>query len=83
MQGKSKPDVKNTMQLHSQAKVKFYEEYLTRYLRILYKSSFIKNINIYDIFCGAGIYDDGKAGSPVVAYHAIKEVFYERLHSPA
>lgn len=77
MQGKSKPDVKNTMQLHSQAKVKFYEEYLTRYLRILYKSSFIKNINIYDIFCGAGIYDDGKAGSPVVAYHAIKEVFYE------
>ena len=77
MQNRSKLDVKNTMQLHSQAKVKFYEEYLTRYLRILYKSSYIKRINIYDIFCGAGIYDDGKEGSPVVAYKAIKEVFYE------
>lgn len=77
MQQKSKPDVKNTMQLHSQAKVKFYEEYLTRYLRILYKSEYIKRINIFDIFCGAGIYDDGRAGSPVVAYNAIKEVFYE------
>lgn len=77
MQHKSKPDVKNTMQLHSQAKVKFYEEYLTRYLRILYKSSYIKRINIYDIFCGAGVYDDGKEGSPIVAYKAIKEVFYE------
>ena len=77
MQNRSKPDVKNTMQLHSQAKVKFYEEYLTRYLRILYKSSYIKRINIYDIFCGAGVYDDGKEGSPIVAYKAIKEVFYE------
>ncbi len=77
MQHRCKPDVKNTMQLHSQAKVKFYEEYLTRYLRILYKSPYIKNINIYDIFCGAGIYDDGKEGSPIVAYKAIKEVFYE------
>ena len=74
---RQKPNVKNTMQIHSQAKVRFYQEYLTRYLRILYKSEYIQKINIFDVFCGAGIYEDGKAGSAVVAYNSIKEVFYE------
>ena len=74
---KKKIDVKNTMQIHSLAKVDFYAKYLNRYLRILYLSEYIKHINIYDIFCGMGIYEDGHKGSPIVAYEAIKKVFDE------
>jgi len=69
-----KNDVKNTLQIHSQAKVEFYEKYLSRYLRILCLSKFIKQINIYDVFCGKGIYDDGGKGSPVVAFDVIKQL---------
>jgi len=68
-----KLNVKNTLQIHSQAKVKFYAEYLNRYLRILYLSEHIKQINIYDVFCGIGIYEDGGKGSPVVAFDSIKK----------
>ena len=72
-----KIDVKTTMQIHSLAKVEFYEKYINRYLRILYSLEYIKHINIYDIFCGMGIYKDGHKGSPIVAYDAIKKVFDE------
>lgn len=46
----SNHNVKNTLQIHSQAKVDFYKTYLERYLAILCKSPYIKNINIYDVF---------------------------------
>jgi len=72
-----KNNVKNTLQIHSQAKLEFYAKYLTRYLRILCFSKHIKRINIYDVFCGAGIYDDGGKGSPIVAFDAIKELISE------
>jgi three-Cys-motif partner protein len=68
-----KQNVKNTLQIHSQAKVEFYAEYLNRYLRILYSSEHIRQINIYDVFCGMGIYEDGGKGSPIVAFDAIKK----------
>ena len=70
-----KNDVKNTMQIHSQAKVEFYKKYLERYLVILCAAPNIKYINIYDVFCGMGIYDDGGKGSPIVAYETISELY--------
>lgn len=73
----TKPDVKEVMQPHSQAKVEFYGNYLSRYLRILYKSQFISRINIFDVFCGMGIYPDGGKGSPIVAFDIIQKVFEE------
>jgi three-Cys-motif partner protein len=69
---KKKIDVKNTLQIHSQAKVEFYTAYLKRYLRILCLAQPINQINIYDVFCGIGIYDDGGKGSPIAAFDAIK-----------
>ncbi|MDR0436842.1 MAG: three-Cys-motif partner protein TcmP [Bacteroidales bacterium] len=69
-----KSNVKNTLQIHSQAKLEFYAKYLNRCLRILSLSKPIKQINIYDVFCGAGIYEDGGKGSPIVAFEAIKEL---------
>jgi three-Cys-motif partner protein len=76
-QTKPKANVKEVMQLHSQAKVEFYGKYLQRYLRILYRPEYISQINIFDVFCGMGIYKDGGKGSPIVAYDIIKDVFYE------
>lgn len=75
MTAAEKNDVKNTMQIHSQAKVEFYKKYLERYLVILCAAPSIKHINIYDVFCGMGIYDDGKKGSPIVAYETISELY--------
>lgn len=73
-----KADVKNTMQIHSRAKVEFYKTYLERYVSILCQSQYIRHIRIYDVFCGMGIYEDGGKGSPVVAYDTIKGIYDAR-----
>lgn len=70
-----KTDVKNTMLIHSKAKVDFYKTYLERYVSILCQSKYIHHIRIYDVFCGMGIYKDGGKGSPVVAYDTIKSIY--------
>lgn len=70
-----KQNVKNTMQIHSKAKVDFYKTYLERYVAILCQSQYIRHIRIYDVFCGMGIYEDGGKGSPVVAYDTIKSIY--------
>ncbi len=69
MAGKKKSQ--NTMLAHSRAKVEFYEKYLERYLPILSLSKYISTINIYDVFCGRGVYENGGEGSPVRALRAI------------
>jgi three-Cys-motif partner protein len=71
---KKNENPKTVMLAHSEAKVKFFESYLKRYLRILYLSQFIEEINIFDVFCGTGIYENDKKGSPIVAFDAIKNL---------
>ena len=66
-----KKSSQNTMLAHSRAKVEFYEKYLERYLPILSLSKYISTINIYDVFCGRGVYENGGEGSPVRALKAI------------
>lgn len=66
-----KKNSQNTMLAHSRAKVEFYEKYLERYLPILSLSKYISTINIYDVFCGKGVYENGGEGSPVRALKAI------------
>jgi three-Cys-motif partner protein len=61
------------MLIHSEAKVEFFKTYLERYLRILNLAQSINEINIFDVFCGTGIYDNGKKGSPIVAFEAVKQ----------
>ncbi len=70
----SRKETKNNVKRHSEAKLKFYIHYLERYLPILSKSEYIKKINIYDMFCGQAIYDDGKESSAVRAFNKIKQV---------
>lgn len=69
----SKKNSQNMMLAHSRAKVEFYEKYLERYLPILSLSRYISTINIYDVFCGRGVYENGGEGSPVRALKAIVE----------
>jgi three-Cys-motif partner protein len=69
---------KNTIQPHTEAKLKFYIHYLERYLPILCKTRYVDKINIYDMFCGQSIYDDGKESGAVRAFNKIKEV--KKIH---
>ena len=57
---------------HSKAKVDLLEQYLTRYFRIIGNLKYINTINIYDLFCGQGIYDNNEYGSPI----AIIDAYY-------
>lgn len=74
-------DAKKIMLAHSEAKVQFFKTYLERYLRILYLAPNIEEINIFDVFCGTGIYDNEKKGSPIVAFDSIKHLREEHGYS--
>lgn len=60
---------------HSEAKVKLYSRYLSIYLNVLSRT-FVKNIYLFDLFCGEGIYEDGGEGSPIAALETIKRHYY-------
>lgn len=79
---KTKTDAKKTMLPHSKAKLEYYHAYLKRYLPILRLAKFTKRINIFDVFCGTGIYEDGTKGSPVLAFEAIKDSHYIHQNKP-
>ncbi|MEO5909826.1 MAG: three-Cys-motif partner protein TcmP [Pelobium sp.] len=67
-----KINAKNVVLPHSQAKLDLYDKYLEHYLTVLSLASFCKKINLYDIFCGIGLYEDGNVGSPIIAANRIK-----------
>lgn len=70
-------DVKENLLSHSEAKVNLLGEYISRYLNIIYNDGFTTCINVYDLFCGAGIYEDGGEGSPLVIMRAVKDAHYK------
>ena len=69
-----KQNAKNIMLAHSKAKVDFYQAYLTRYLSIMSVSKYFNTINIFDVFCGRGEYEDGGIGSPIRAIQTIMDI---------
>ena len=73
MKKRKKIDAQKVMLPHSQAKLDFYKDYLKRYIPILRLAKFTTSINIFDVFCGTGIYENGAKGSPILAFDAIKE----------
>ena len=72
-----KKSSKDVMLPHSDAKVTFYEKYLERYLAIMSVSKWQNRINIFDVFCGRGVYEDGGLGSPIRAVQVIKKTKIE------
>lgn len=70
----SKMTAKDVMLPHSEAKVAFYKEYLTRFLSVMSVAKPCKTVNIFDVFCGRGVYEDGGLGSPIKAMETIQQV---------
>ena len=81
----AKPDPKKVVLPHSKAKLDLYKSYLSEYLPILGNSIFIDGINIFDIFCGTGIYEDGNMGSPLIAASCVLdyELYFEKKSKPS
>jgi len=72
----AKKDIKTNLLNHSEAKVRLLGEYLKRYLNIISNDGYTEKINIYDLFCGQGVYENEGEGSPIVALRHIKETYY-------
>jgi len=74
-----KTDVKTNVMPHTQAKLDLLGGYLEHYLRVLNQADFCKQINLFDIYCGTGIYDDGKKGSPLLILECIRKIRAEKV----
>jgi len=60
---------------HSRAKVKFYIDFLARYLKMLLSmGETVDEVHIWDVFCGRGIYENGYKGSAIKALETIHRV---------
>jgi three-Cys-motif partner protein len=68
-----KDNAKDVVLPHSQAKLDLYENYLLHYLRVLGLTPYVNKINLFDIYCGIGVYKDGNVGSPLITNKCIKE----------
>jgi three-Cys-motif partner protein len=71
-----KKDSQINLLSHSQAKVRLLSEYLKRYLNIISNDNHTKEIQVYDLFCGEGIYENGGEGSPLLILRQIKDMHF-------
>ncbi len=67
-------NAKDVVLPHSQAKLDLYKNYLLHYLKVLSLTQYCSKINLFDIYCGIGVYQDGNIGSPLVTNNSIKEI---------
>ena len=68
-----KKDTKENVFPHTQAKLDLYKNYLLHYLKVLGLTPFCSKINLFDIYCGIGVYKDGNVGSPIITNNCIQE----------
>lgn len=74
-----KQNSKTNLLNHSEAKIKLLGEYLKRYLNIISNDGYTEEINIFDLFCGQGLYDDGGEGSPLVTLRQVKDTYHSLI----
>lgn len=72
-------DVKKNLLNHSEAKVRLLNEYLKRYLNIICNDRYTQKIEVFDLFCGEGLYENGGEGSPLVIMRAIKDIHFVNI----
>jgi three-Cys-motif partner protein len=58
---------------HSEAKVNLLGEYLKAYLPIITNAGFTKQIHLYDLFCGEGLYENQGEGSPLILLKTVRD----------
>ena len=68
-----KTNAKEVVLPHSQAKLDLYENYLMHYLTVLGLTPYVNKINLFDIYCGIGVYKYANVGSPLITNKCIKE----------
>lgn len=51
---------------HSEQKVRLLHEYLSAYFSVIARDGHTEEIRITDVFCGEGMFPNGKVGSPLV-----------------
>lgn len=61
---------------HSDIKVKLLKLYLEKYINILALAKGVNEVEVFDLFCGEGVYENGKEGSPVIILKLIKDIYY-------
>lgn len=73
MKNRGKSQVK--MLDHSKAKIDLLEKYLEKYLNIIANDGYTKRIDIFDLFCGEGIYENGGKGSPIAILKVLSDLY--------
>jgi three-Cys-motif partner protein len=61
---------------HSKAKVLLLQKYLEKYLSIIVNDGYTKKINVFDLFCGEGIYENEGEGSPLAILKTLKDLHF-------
>lgn len=61
---------------HSEVKVKLLGAYLQKYFNIMSNTPFVSTVHYYDMFSGAGVYEDGGEGSPMIILRELKEAHF-------
>jgi three-Cys-motif partner protein len=69
-------DSQSNMFEHSEVKVRLLNTYIKKYLNILSRAQGFEKVQLFDLFCGEGIYPNGGEGSPIIFMKAIKDVYY-------
>jgi len=65
-----------TMLDHSKAKVLLLQKYLEKYLNIIANDGFTQKINVFDLFCGEGVYENEGEGSPLAILRTLKDLHF-------
>ena len=66
----------HTMFEHSEVKVRLLNLYIKKYLNILSRAQAFDKVQLFDLFCGEGVYKNGGEGSPIIFMKAIKDVYF-------
>jgi three-Cys-motif partner protein len=61
---------------HSKAKVILLQKYLEKYLNIISNDGYTKKVNVFDLFCGEGIYENDGEGSPIVILKTLQDLHF-------
>lgn len=70
----SKKDILTNLSDHSAAKIRLLSLYLNKFITVISNDGFTKGIKIYDLFCGKGLYENDKEGSPLAILRIINGV---------
>jgi len=61
---------------HSKAKVLLLQKYLEKYLNIITNDGYTQKVNVFDLFCGEGIYENSGEGSPIAILRTLKDLHF-------